>query len=1038
MFMRKFLQLLPLAMLLFCCQELKAQSRTISGTVQADDDNSNLQGVTVTNRNAKKSVQTNKQGFYTIAAETGNVLVFTFIGYAPVTATVGEDRFINIKLTPSDKQLGEVTVTAYGIKREKRSLGYATQEVKGEEIAQTRRENFINSLAGRVAGATVTTSSGVPGASTSIVLRGATSIGGNNQPLIVVDGVPYDNQTMNQENLLTISTANRNSDYSNRAIDLSSEDIDNVTILKGPEATALYGADGASGVIIVTTKKGKEGKGSVTYDNSFRFERVYLFPETQKVYGRGTNGVANPLDQAVAYGEANVFSPRYFGGKYAPTATIYDNPNAFFRTGITQQHNLSFEGGTKDATFRLSTGYLKQAGVIPSSGFTRLSLRLSSFARISPRININSSVTYVSTRNDKVTRGLGSYMLTLLQWPADDDVTRYLLPNGSRKTLLPSSGYANEYDNPFWDVNKNDGEDKTDRFTGNVTFNWDMAKWLSISNTTGIDAYTTQGYNVVHPQSRYGVSVGGYYSAYVQNTRNISNVSRMTLKKNFGIFTNTLTAGFAVDLFRTKIDALKGERFAEPDISSINNTEPTTRNAQLVISEIRKTRMFANYILGVKMFYASFSASREGDSRLMSRFVEKNPFYNYGSATGSFVFSDLLKDWKWLDLGKLRVSYASTGKAPGSPYIIDYSFQSQITTGGGYAFGVTGGNFGIQPEATRNFEYGAEFRFFKKRLGLDVAIYSLKSKNQILAARSSYGTGSILKYLNGGLVENRGVEVQLTGTPIQTKNLTWDLTFNFDRNRGQIIEMPASLPSYYDSDTWVYGNLRSQAAKGTFTGNLAGNTFRRNNRGDILISPTTGLPLIDANFTNVGNRAPDFKLGIINSINWKNFTLSFNIDIRRGGDVFNGTELALYRMGLSTRSLDREQPRVITGVLLDGLENTANPTANTITINPYLRNDYYTAAIVEENFIETVNWIRMRDITLSFNLPKSVLSRQKFVRNARFFLTATDVFMISNYTGADPSVSANTASSRGFGGAGIDYLTLSTPRGINVGMRVQF
>jgi len=332
-------------------------------------------------------------------------------------------------------------------------------------------------------------------------------------------------------------------------------------------------------------------------------------------------------------------------------------------------------------------------------------------------------------------------------------------------------------------------------------------------------------------------------------------------------------------------------------------------------------------------------------------------------------------------------------------------------------------------------------KFFNNRLSIDFTRYSLTSKGQIIANRVSYGTGYVLKYLNGGSVENRGIEAVVTANVIKSKKLNWDVTVNFDRNRGRVVSLPSGLPTYYDSDTWVFGNIRSQVYPGVSISNLASSQIVRNTAGDILINPLTGLPSINAalDFVPVGDRQPDFKIGLINTFYYRNFTLSFNLDFRKGGDVWNGNEYYLYVTGLSKRTLDRETPVVINGVLNDGLQNTTNPTRNSITIYPYYRSDYYTAGnVTEADFIETVNWMRLRDATLTYTLPKSLLKRQKIISNASVFITGTDLFMITNYTGADPSVNSNTAFSRGYGGSGIDYGAISTPRGINVGCKIQF
>ena len=1037
--MRKFKTLLFFfGLLLLNASPVLAQEKSISGTVLDTEDNTPLRDVTVTVKGTTAATKTNQAGFYSISAKPGQVLVFSFIGYSRIEQTVGSSNLINVKLTQSDKDLGEVVVTAYGIKRDRASLGYSPVEIKGEEIAQTKRDNFINSLAGRVPGATVTSTSGAPGASAQIILRGAVSIDGDNQPLFVVDGVPYDNQTLNQEALVPASNpnsvgfANRNSDYGNRAMDLNSDDIENVTILKGPEATALYGAAGASGVIIITTKKGAKGKGSITYDNTFGFSKVYRFPEIQTTYGNGRNGINDPA------------SSYFFGAPYAAGTQLYDNFDNFLKTGITQKHNLSIEGGSDVNTFRFSSGYTKQSGVIPTTEFERLSFRLSGSSKITSKLNVSATASYTNSKTEKASKGAGSYFLTLLTWPKDNDVRNFTNSDGSRR-IIKGGTILTENDNPFWDVNKNPANDKTNRFTLNTTISYDVLKWLNFTGNLGSDIYTTEGLYAVNPSSRYGGATNGYLSQYTQNTSNMSGNVRGAIKKNFKKISNNLILGFNFDDNKTRIESQRGEQFIEPDFLSINNVAPLTVAAKTTVLNYRRTRWFGSYTAGYeKILYLTLAGSIEGDSRLTSKFYQKSPYFKYGAASLAFNFTELamFKNIKWLNAGKLRVGYSTTGKAPYSPYIIDYGFGSVITTGGGYALGVTGGNENLRPELTKQLEFGGEFKFLKNRLGLDVSYYRLRSKDQILAVRSSYGTGYVLKYINGGLVENKGMEIVLKGTPIQTKKLSWDITVNYAFNRGKIISMPGDVPSFYNSDTWLYGNARSVAYAGGQLGNISTDDFRRNNNGDILISTTTGFPLKAAasSFTNItGNREPKGSIGFINTINYKEFSLSFNLDIRIGGDIYNGNELYLYNLGLSKKTLNRNDAVVIRGVLADGLENTATPTVNTIAIQPAYRNDYYITNYVEGEFIEKdINWVRMRDITLGYKIPTSLLKRQKVVRSASLFVTATDLFMITNYSGADPNVSGLTGGARGYGGGGFDFGALANPRTINFGLKVQF
>jgi ferric enterobactin receptor len=1046
-YMRKQMLKLFFLTLLFISSKGFSQSTTVTGVVIGDDDNAPLKNVTVAIKGTKIATKTNEVGYYSIAAQKGQTLVFTFVDYARQEIGVGSnDAKVNIKLVQAQKQLGEVVVTAYGIKKSKRELGYSVQEVKGEEIATTQRDNWLNALAGRVAGASVISTAGAPGSSTSIVIRGAVSIGNSNSPLFVVDGVPYDNQTMNGEKLASaggVTFGNRNTDFGNRAMDINSEDIESVTILKGAEAAALYGSDGASGAVIITTKKGKAGKAVVKYSNSFRVENLYLFPETQDVYSRGTASISDPNATVNPFGSGLIYS--YFGPKYAPGTQLYDNVKNFFQTGFSQRHAIDVEGGGDASTYRLSSSYFKQKGFIPNTGFERLSVGITGTAKISPKFNIVSSLTYTNSGTDKASKGAGGYLLNLLNFPKDVDVTDYQNPNGTRKLYrTTSTALTSEFDNPLWDVYKNPGKEKVDRIFTAITLNANPYTWLNFSNTTGFDVYSQTGNYLTHPQSRFGFSTNGVLSVYEQNTKNFTNTFKTTLKKKIGKFSSNLVLGFYNDNNITRVEAQKGERFFELDFNSLNNTDPLTLFAKTDIERTRKVRWFGNVNLSFNnLLYASFAVSKEGTSTFLSDKVVKSPYYSYGSGSLSFVFGDLkiFDKLPWFSYGKARISYGTSGKGLTTPYKIDPQFSQATTTGGGFAFGVFASNVGLEPEYTKTFEYGTELKFLKSRISLDLTFYNLQSSKQIIATRVSYGTGGVLKYFNGGLVENKGLEAVLTLNVVKKKKINWDVTVNFDRNRSKLVRLPADLPTYYDSDTWVFGNVRSQVFPGTSVGTLASTPLVRNGAGQIVISPTSGLPSINASgdFVPAGDRQSKYKFGLINSLSYKNFTFSFNLDFRKGGSVFNGNEYYLYVTGLSKRTLDRETPVVLTGVLADGLQNTTNPTVNTITINPYYRADYYNAGNVSESdFIEEVDWMRLRDATLSYAFSKNLLKRQKVFTSASVFVTGTDLFIITNYTGADPSVNANTAFSRGYGGSGIDFGAISNPRGFNFGLKVQF
>ncbi len=490
-----------------------------------------------------------------------------------------------------------------------------------------------------------------------------------------------------------------------------------------------------------------------------------------------------------------------------------------------------------------------------------------------------------------------------------------------------------------------------------------------------------------HPQSKAALTIGGFIGTYEQIFKGLNGTGRLTYRKTIANkFSNDFYVGSYFENNNSSLNSQRGERLLEPTHNSINNTDPTSRDSRLQQFVTRKVRFYGGYTFGYdNLAYITLTGTREGVSTLTSKYKDKQPFFNYASISGSFILSDLqfMKPLKWLSYAKLRTSYASTGKGPIRPYIIDWTFQPQNSTGGGYALGVTLNNFDLTPEFSNNFEVGGEAKFLNNRIGIDVAYFKNRVKNQIIANRMSYATGGILKFVNGGSLLAEGWEIQFTAAPFRNKTFSWDITVNFDKARTIIEKMPGNLPFYYDSDTWLYGNVRSQVGVGQSLGNLSGNTYNKTKSGELLISPISGLPTTaDLSWASIGDRTPDYKFGIINTLNYKDIFLSFNLDIRKGGDVFNANEMMMTILGVSKRTENREDPRVVQGILQDGLENTETPTKNTIAITPYFRSSYYssTSSISDADYVESVNWLRMRDITLGYQLPASIIKKAKSVQ----------------------------------------------------------
>ncbi|CAM3742639.1 SusC/RagA family TonB-linked outer membrane protein [Mucilaginibacter galii] len=1015
---------------------VEAQSQTITGKVTAADDGLPLPGVTVKIKGAAGGTQTSIDGGYRITASPNQVITFSFVGYLTQDQTVGTSAVINVQLSTDAKSLNEVVVTALGRTTQKRSLGTSQQTVKGADIAGTQRENFINSLQGRVAGVEVNSSSGVPGASTSITIRGVSSISGSNSPLFVVDGLPIDNKTLNttalvSDNSATTAFSNRGVDFTNRASDINPEDIESLVVLKGPEASALYGIDAANGAIVITTKRGKPGEGRIDYSNSFRLEKLRTKPEIQNTFGLGTNGVGNTISSLSGAYE-------YFGPQYPADTKFYDNVGNFFQTGFTQKHNLALSGGSDKATYRISTSYTNQNGVVPGSLYDRINVTGATQATLNKWMKADLSMNYEYANNDQPLKGNIGPLIGLLDWPQTDDAQNFLTPSGTRRYLALAPGLvATEVDNPYFSINKNINNTKNNRIFSNLALIITPVKWLSLKTNVGIDAYSNHLVLVRHPESRAGYSRGGTIDVANDNTRNfnLQNILSLTTQKLAKDLSISGFVGYSMQDLKSTIDAGFGENFYDPNFVSLNNTLSTSRGNKTTITQRRLASFFSQASLNYKDYLYITGTLR--NDRTSTIPIERYSFY-YPGVSGSFVFTDAVPALKkFFTSGKLRAAYAAVGK-DARPYAYESSLESKTTVGGGYGYGLTGPNPNLRPEFAKAFELGTELSFLNDRLGLDLTVYRKTTTDQIVNdIRGSYATGFVLFNLNGAATLSKGLEITLRGDPIKSENFNWNILANFAANRTIVKSLPNGIPESYVSDANLYANIRTGNIVGNSTRGITGQFYLRNNNGQLLINPGTGLPVRSTLYTNNGyDRNPKFSIGLTNTFSYKAWSLNFLLDIRKGGDVLNATQHFLTTVGLSTLTEDRLQSRIIGGVLQDGKENSANPTVNNIAVTPYYQNGYYTN-MSEELFIEkNINWIRLRDVTLNYALPTRLIKRQKFVKTASVFVTATDLFLITNYTGLDPVVNGNTAAVGGSGAVGIDYGNFPIPLGLNFGIRV--
>ncbi|HXD79676.1 MAG TPA: SusC/RagA family TonB-linked outer membrane protein, partial [Puia sp.] len=997
-----------------------------------------------------KTTMTDEHGKYSIAAHKGDVIVISHVGRKTSLLAVGPDNTYVTRMPVEGSDMGEAVVTAMDIKRNPRELGYSVQTVSGATIAQTQRDNFITSLEGRVSGLTITSTGGQAGASASIVLRGYNSLGGTNQPLFVVDGIIVDNSTMNENSYggtgvgLAADLPNRDNDYTNRIADLNPNDIESLTVLKGPEATALYGSQASNGAIVIVTRKPKAGKGvMLTYDDNFATRKITRFAAVDNTYGPGSsNGVptAPPLT-----GQFTAFGPAW------PSNTpLYDNLHHFFKAGFSQTHNLSAEFGVKNAGFRVTGSYLNDDGVIPFNNYLRENIRIVNSTKIGKYVDIQPSVEYIHSDNLKPLKGASGYLEDLYIWPANYDIRNWETKNGGKNILYQSNVNA-DYDNPIWGAKNNKSRDITDRVISTLGININPFSWLSLAGRFGYDTYKQDGYRFIHPESYLlAASSGGSLDNYYHRQNNYNHTITATAHKKFGDFSTRLIAGTQWLDFETKAWDVTGTHFKDSTSTDSSNTAPNTRirllrNQQGLpnLAITREIAYFGEATVGWKdLIYLTYSHRFE----IASPLPKAHRNYNYPAASLSVIMSDILpaiKNNNIINYWKLRGSLASTARL-NDPYSNQSFFVNNLATQyiPSFAYGYTNSNPNLLPERQRTYELGTEMRLFNNAVSLEAAYYNTYCYDQIAQIyRASYATGFILNTENAASTRNQGVEITLGITPIKKTNFSWDIQFNFNHMWSKVLTLPESiglLNDYYNSDTYFEGNVRAGLIRGHSTGTITGFNYLKNNAGQVLIDPGSGVAIRQQINYSIGDRTPLFTLGTVNNFRYKNWQLTFLWDLKVGGDIYNGTDYFLTQLGKSARTHDRLTPIVVKGVLQDGHENSSHPTVNNIAIIPYYNSFYYTNLPDAEFVQHNVNWMRLRDLTLTYVLPQDVTKHVRDLKGLSIFVTANNLIMFTNYAGADPDTQGNNPGTRGIGSYGMDFGSPANPIATSIGLRASF
>lgn len=1008
-----------------------AQVSKVTGKV-VDQNGEPLIAVTVLVQGTTNGTSTDVNGMYSLSnVPAKGHLEFSAMGYATQVLPVNSRTKIDVKMAEDAIKLEDAVVTAeFGVKRVARSVGAAVQNLKGSEIAESGRDNFVSALQGRVAGISVTSSGGTPGSSTSIIIRGATSISGNNQPLYVIDGIPMNNSTFSPQTDFANADdiGDRNLDFSSRGNDINPEDIESMTVLKGAAAAALYGSDASNGAIIITTKKGQKGRGRIRYNNSFRFEKAYQYPEVQNKYDNGL------------YGSTMYYSKNRWGGRYVEGEKLYNNVKNMFQTGFTHRHNISMEGGTDDLTVRANASFMDQSGIVPTTEYRRTNLSLSGTANLTKWARMEASMQYVNTKNRKVAKGSGGALDYALRWPITDDMRKYLTDDGQLR--FPDKYRDMDVFNPYFALYKNMNKDISDRFISAFTVNITPLKDWYIRGQMGWDV-GLQTFKVVHhpdwATNRDGL--GTYNEAKSQfsdPTLNIITGYKLDVKK----FSFSIQAGYNQQENSVSNLSVYGDDFMVRDFQGINNCNKDSYNTKTTNTKRRVQAVLGSFEASYNnMAFVTFRARNDWSSTL----PVKNNSYFYPAADFSFIFSELpfMKTISnTVNYLKLRGSIAQVGK-DARPLSIYPALDVSLRSGGGYEYGWTGPNEKLKPEMNTSWEVGLEGRFLNNRLNLDFAYYSTESENQIVNGfRASYVPGFVLYNLNVGTFETSGIELRVTGDVIKSSEWTWNIGLNLSKNWSEVTYLPPSVTEYYNAYTWVSGNIRNGIATGHPITSLTGNDYQRNDKGQVLIDPSSGLPLVDSEVWSIlGDREPKLRFGITTDVMWKGFTLSALLDGRIGATVVNGTKRSMLGNGSSWESVHQRETLngvIFNGVLKDGNQNTANPTPNNISVNYSVLNGYSGG---DADWVEKdINYVRVQEIRLNYRLPRKWLEKHtgKLISDASVFVAGNDLWTWTNYSGIDVVGNSNSAALGGVGGVGFDMLSIAAPRAIMFGLSVTF
>jgi len=1050
--MRKAITLFALLLAIFSLQA-SAQDRQITGKVISSQDNLGIPGATILVVGTTIGTTTDIDGNFKIGVPTTTKQIqISGVGFMTRTVDLTASDQVNITLEPNIQQLNQVVVTALGVPREQKSLGYATQQVQGEDISLAKEGNFINSLQGRVAGVQISGSSNI-GGSSRILLRGVRSISYENQPLFVVDGVPVNNGNFTTTDQVRGALGY---DYGNAAQDINPDDIETINVLKGSSASALYGAQGANGVIIITTKKGKARTGAekspigVSFTSGITFNNVFVLPEYQDTYGGGAGPdfIVSDLDptqlrsnfeydgswgpkmegQMVRQWDSYYPSmPNY--GKLTPWTSNPDNIKNFYETGVTTNNNIAIDGGNELTKYRLSYTNFNEKGTIPNSSLNRNIFSFNGSNKFTSKLSSSLSVNYVGANGKgRPQTGYNNLSSNFTQWwqrQLDmDQLKDYKNPDGSQRTWNMNSETDLTplyWDNPYWVAYENYQTDQRNRIYGAVGLKYDFTTKLSLSGAIRTDYYSD------NRQER--VAKGGASTSEYKEQNIFFNENNYELKLDYKTSINS-------DLdFTAFIGANRQDRKTEnntyktqgglnaPDYYNLTNSVGNIL-ATPVKSQLRRNSIFASASFGYKHFlYLDVTGRNDWSSTLPT----DNNSYFYPSVTTSFIFSEFVKA-KWLSLGKLRLGWANTAIDP-PPYAAAETRPTVSSNFAGYASAIipnAANNSELKPEQTSSFEIGTELIFLEGRLSLDFTYYNSLSTDVIFAVQQSLSTGFNSKFYNAAELSNKGIELSLNGTVVKTKSgFSWGLGVNYAKNTNMVEKLFTDENGVETQSLQIQNapfSATFQARPGMEYGQIVGYDYAYDANGNHIIDG--GAYARTAKVQPLGSVLPNFTGGVSTWFEFKGFRLFGLIDFQDGGKIFSMTNMWGKYSGTLKETAEggiRENGLILEGVNQNGVDEQGNPTTDgTANVTPIAAVDHFFldgGYVITAADVYDASFVKFRELSLTYSLPKKLFTKSTIQGISVSFIGRNLAIISKNVPNIDPESAVSTNNIQGIEGA---------------------